>query len=90
MRGVDLHDQLEKFPLLRNVRLTARFGPGPQVVVAAIRHENPAQTLDREPIPKPVDKRESLARRSLMDQRLRGLMQNLVLHPQPIKLSTKP
>jgi hypothetical protein len=37
-----------------------------------------------------VNEREPLARRSLMDQRLRGLMQNLVLHPQPIQLSTKP
>ena len=36
-----------------------------------------------------MDEREPLMRRGAIDQRLRSLMQNLILHPQPIKLSAK-
>jgi len=60
--------------------LSASFGAGPWIVVAAVRHQNPPQALDREPMSQPADEREPLVRRSLMDQRLRGLMQNLVVH----------
>jgi len=87
---MDLYDQLEKLLLFFGVRPTARFGPRPQAVVAAVRHENPAQALDREPISKPVDEREPLACGRLMNQRLRGFMQNFVLHPQPLKFPAKP
>jgi hypothetical protein len=87
---MDLHDQLEKLPLLRGVRLTAGLGPGPQIVVTPIRHQNLAQPLDREPIPQAVNECEPLARRSQVDQRRRSLVQNLVLDPQPLELPTKP
>lgn len=79
---MDFHHQPEKVPLLRRVRLTASFGPRPQIVVAPIRHHNPAQPLDREPTPQSVNEREPLARRSLM--------QYLVLDPQPLEFAAKP
>ena len=72
---------LYQFPLLALPLIPAGLGPGPQVVVASVSHQNPAQAFDREPAAETVDEREPLMCGSLLDQRFRSLMQNFVLHP---------
>jgi hypothetical protein len=52
------------------------------VVVAVVGHQGPTQPPDAEPGAQAVDESEALACGSVMDQRLRGLAQDLDLHTQ--------
>jgi hypothetical protein len=52
-----------------------------------IGHQDPTQPPDAEPAAQALDESEALARGSVMDQRLGGLAQDLVLHAQTLHLT---
>jgi hypothetical protein len=60
------------------------------MVVAVVGHQDPAESTHAEPCAQAMDEREALARGSVVDQRSRGLAQNLVLHAQTMDLTPLP
>jgi hypothetical protein len=87
VRGVDLRDPCEQLLLVDHVLVAAGLRPDPGVVVAVVGHQDPAQPADAIPSAQAVDEREALARGSVVDQRLCGLAQDLVLHAQALDLA---
>lgn len=58
-------------------------GPYPAVIASRVGFENPAHPLDAESPAAGVDEGEALASRRVVDQRFRGLAQDLILGTQP-------
>jgi hypothetical protein len=85
--GIHLDDQLGE-PLL--VALPgAAFGlrSDPGEVVAAVSDQGPAQPFDAEPGTAGVNEGEPVTRCTVMDQRFRGLAQDLILAAQILNLA---
>ena len=77
-RRVDRQDQFRQPPVVVSPRIPLHLGSDPRVIAAVIGRQHPAQPSDAEPIPADVDERETLARRSVVDQRLSGIAQDVV------------
>lgn len=60
------------------------------MIVAVIGHQDPTPSPDAEPHATGIDEHEPLARGSLVDQWLRSLAQDLVLHTQLLNLAPRP
>jgi len=89
MRRVDLHNEHGGFLLVVRPLISAGLGANPGVEAAAVRHQDPAQSLYGEPAALPLDEREALPGRGAVDQRLGGLSQVLVLYAKPLDLATR-
>lgn len=79
IRRMDLYDAYAELLLVLRSLSPAGLGTDPSVEATPIRDQDPAQTFHAEPAAQPIDQRETLPRRSTVDERLSRLTQNLVL-----------
>lgn len=86
-RRVDLHDPHRELLLVVRALAAANLSANPTVEAAPVRDRNAAQSLDAEPIAQPADEYKALTCGREMDQRLRGLAQNLILDAQALDLA---